>query len=69
MFVTTICLQRDLESKEKDLFLPERGLDRSVIKPGMFFLNRRTATDWSHVGIVLEANDEAFMSIEPKFIS
>ncbi len=44
--------------------MPERGLDRSIIKPGMFFLNRRTTTDWTHVGIVLEANDEVFMTIE-----
>lgn len=51
-------------AKEQGLFLPERGLDHSVIKPGMFFLNRRTSTDWTHVGIVIEANDEVFMTIE-----
>lgn len=51
-------------AKKQDLFLSERRLDRSVIKPGMFFLNRRTSTDWTHVGIVTEANDEVFMSIE-----
>lgn len=51
-------------AKEKGLFLSERRLDRSTIKPGMFFLNRRTSTDWTHVGIVIEANEEVFMSIE-----
>ena len=43
-------------AKEQDLFLPERRLDRSTIKPGMFFLNRRSSTDWTHVGIVIDAN-------------
>lgn len=51
-------------AKERGLFLSERRLDRSVIKPGMFFLNRRTSTDWTHVGIVIEANEEVFMTIE-----
>ena len=51
-------------AKEKNIFLPERGLDRSLIKPGMFFLNRRTSSDWTHVGIVIEANNDVFMSIE-----
>ena len=51
-------------AKEQGLFLSERRLDRSIIKPGMFFLNRRTSTDWTHVGIVTEANDEVFMTIE-----
>ena len=51
-------------AKEKGLFLSERGLDRSAIKPGMFFLNRRTTTDWTHVGIVIETNEEVFMTIE-----
>lgn len=51
-------------ARQQGLFLPERNLDRSAIKPGMFFLNRRTATDWTHVGIVIEADKEVFMTIE-----
>ena len=51
-------------AKEQGLFLSERRLDRSIIKPGMFFLNRRTSTDWTHVGIVTEASEEVFMTIE-----
>lgn len=51
-------------AKSRGLFLAERNLDRSIIKPGMFFLNRRTSTDWTHVGIVIEASDEVFMTIE-----
>lgn len=51
-------------AKEQGLFLSERRLDRSTIKPGMLFLNRRTSTDWTHVGIVTEANEEVFMTIE-----
>lgn len=51
-------------AKQKGLFLAEKNLDRSTIKPGMFFLNRRTTTDWTHVGIVIEAGDEVFMTIE-----
>ena len=58
------CDSLTASAKQKGLFLSERRLDRSMIKPGMFFLNRRTTTDWTHVGLVLEANDEVFLSIE-----
>ncbi len=32
--------------------------------PGSFFLNRRTPDDWTHVGIVTEAADGSFKTIE-----
>ena len=51
-------------AKSRGRFLPGRGLDRSLIKPGMLFLNRRTATDWVHTGIVVKAEAEVFMTIE-----
>lgn len=51
-------------AKGKRLFLAEKTLDRQQIRPGMFFLNRRTPSDWTHVGIVIEAAAEVFMTIE-----
>lgn len=51
-------------AKEQGRFLTERGLDRSAIKPGMLFLNRRTPTDWTHVGIVIKRGNEVFLTIE-----
>jgi len=40
-----------------------RDVDRRP-PPGSLFLTRRTATDWTHIGIVVEAFDEVFVSIE-----
>ncbi len=51
-------------AKKNDRFLSERRLDRSLVKPGMLFLNRRTATDWTHTGIVVKATDKVFMTVE-----
>jgi len=54
-------------AKDRGRFLSERTLNRADIKPGMLFLNRRTSTDWAHVGIVVDASDvahEVFLSIE-----
>ncbi len=51
-------------AKERGLFQAGRNLDPADLKPGMFFLSRRTATDWTHVGIVVEPGGEVFSSIE-----
>lgn len=37
---------------------------RSRIRPGSFFLVRRTPTDWTHTGIVVSAEPEVFHTIE-----
>jgi hypothetical protein len=52
-------------ARERGVFLAEhrRGRDGTP-RPGSFFLNRRTATDWTHTGIVLRARDESFDTIE-----
>jgi peptidoglycan hydrolase-like protein with peptidoglycan-binding domain len=38
--------------------------DRTLIRPGSFFLRRRTSTDWVHTGIVTEVDEETFQTIE-----
>lgn len=52
-------------AKEKGIFLPEiKANDKSKIKPGAIFLNRRTSTHWIHTGIVIAADPEVFHAIE-----
>lgn len=51
-------------ARDKGLFLPGAGLDRQKVRPGTFFLNRRTSTDWTHVGIVIKVDEKVFMTIE-----
>ena len=52
-------------AKANGRFLAEASAsDRTRITPGSFFLNRRTDTDWSHTGIVLQAQSEVFQTIE-----
>lgn len=52
-------------AKEREVFLPEkkRGPDAEP-HPGALFLNRRTATDWVHTGIVIGTRDDSFDTIE-----
>jgi hypothetical protein len=51
--------------KVKGVFLKEPSpANRSQITPGSFFLNRRTRTDWTHTGIVLDADNEVLRTIE-----
>ena len=38
--------------------------DRTRIRPGSFFLRRRTPTVWEHTGIVTEVDEETFQTIE-----
>lgn len=52
-------------AKEKGRFLQETQIaEKSQIRAGSLFLNRRTATDWVHTGIVIEADEEFFHTIE-----
>jgi hypothetical protein len=52
-------------AKDKGIFLREsRVTDKTQISPGSFFLRRRTPTDWVHTGIVRQAEDEVFHTIE-----
>jgi len=52
------------DAKEKGILWEERRLDRSRLRPGMLFLQRRSAKDWEHVGIVVKADAEVFLTIE-----
>jgi hypothetical protein len=53
------------QAKEKGIFLGEKKIENtSQITPGSIFLNRRTPTDWVHTGIVIEAEEEIFHTIE-----
>ena len=38
--------------------------DRSRVRPGSLFLNRRTIGDWVHTGIVVRLEDDVFHTIE-----
>jgi len=52
-------------AKEKDIFLRGTKIDDKLqITPGSIFLNRRTATDWVHTGIVIQSENELFHTIE-----
>ncbi|MEP2981597.1 MAG: peptidoglycan-binding protein [Lentilitoribacter sp.] len=45
-----------------DLTTPAKR--RSVLREGMLFVVRRTSTDWTHVGIVANINDDDFDTLE-----
>ena len=52
-------------AKGNGIFLKESKIaDKSQITPGSLFLSRRTSTDWVHAGIVVQAGDEVFETIE-----
>ncbi len=52
-------------AKQNGRFVGETELtDRARLTPGSLFLNRRTATDWVHTGVVLDAQAELFQTIE-----
>lgn len=76
---TCFCLKQACESMKLPLpfkttfscdslaaFAKDKGLfvDSSKASPGSFFLVRRTDTDWTHTGIVLEVNNETIKTIE-----
>jgi hypothetical protein len=53
------------DAREKGIFLPEtKANDKSKIKPGAIFLNRRTSTHWIHTGIVIGADPDVFHTVE-----
>lgn len=76
---TCFCLKQACASMEQTLpfkttfscdslaaFAKEKGLfvSSEKIGPGSFFLVRRTGTDWTHTGIVVEINNETIKTIE-----
>lgn len=54
-----------VSAKAKGLFLSERRrAEINGLKPGAFFLNRRSPTDWVHTGLVIGVGPESFDTIE-----
>jgi hypothetical protein len=52
-------------AKAHGLFLAEsNAADKSQLKPGTIFLNRRTPTNWIHTGILIGADEDVFHTIE-----
>jgi hypothetical protein len=52
-------------AKDKGIFLRgSKESDRKKVTPGSLFLERRTSTDWTHTGIVIDAEDSVFLTIE-----
>ena len=56
-------LAEDARQKNALLSRPAAG-QRCSIGPGSFFLSKRTSRDWVHAGIVVEAREETFETIE-----
>jgi hypothetical protein len=52
------------QAKDAGLFVAERDVVRGAIPAGSFFLVRRTASDWTHVGVVTRSGPDAFDTIE-----
>ena len=56
------CDQLASQAKAKNLFLAEQ--DRKRLSPGSLFLVRKSPTDWTHTGIIVEIQPEFFRTIE-----
>jgi hypothetical protein len=52
------------QAQAAGLFLSEADASNREIPPGSLFLVRRTENDWTHVGIVEEADERFFRTIE-----
>ena len=56
------------QAKQKGLFVSERSLasngDHGRLTGGTIFLSRRTSNDWTHTGLVLDADSGVFSTIE-----
>lgn len=52
------------QAKQAGAFLKERDATAEQLVDGSLFLVRRTSTDWTHVGMVLDADDGAFGTLE-----
>jgi hypothetical protein len=52
------------QGKQAGLFLAEKDATHQTVKPGSIFLVRRTSDDWTHTGLVTDADDVGFDTIE-----
>lgn len=64
----TLCFSCDIlagNARAKGRFLPESdAADRKKIMPGFLFLARSSPFDWEHTGIVIQAEEDIFHTIE-----
>lgn len=51
-------------AKAKGTLVPEHDAGPNTVPPGSLFLVRRTSTDWTHTGLVVEAGRDLFKTIE-----
>jgi hypothetical protein len=51
-------------AKERDVFVSERQARARKPQRGALFLNRRTARDWTHVGLVTKFGSDSMLTIE-----
>ena len=51
-------------AKARELFVAEADATPETVPDGSFFLVRRMATDWTHIGLVTETEDILFHTIE-----
>ena len=60
------CIDLAKNAMTNNLFLPESSirLDKTLIKPGSIFLNRKSPDQWSHTGIVIAVEKTIFHTIE-----
>ena len=49
---------------KKGLFVAQKDVKASMLRPGTVFLIRDSEKDWTHTGFVTEAWDDAFQTIE-----
>lgn len=52
------------DAKDNGLFVKESAATPAEIPPGSIFLHRRTVNDWNHAGIVLDAGEIQFTTVE-----
>lgn len=52
------------QGRQKGRFLAERDAQKSGVPAGSIFLVRRTASDWTHDGLVVQAHGDTFDTIE-----
>jgi Putative peptidoglycan binding domain len=53
-----------LQAKQAGLFVSESDARLRTIPPGSLFLNRESDTDWTHVGVVIAADELTLSTIE-----
>ena len=58
------CDELAAQARAAGLFLSEVDAPLEGVPPGCLFLVRRTQSDWTHVGIVVEADETAISTIE-----